>query len=92
MQLLILGLFITPLRDVVGVNLVRYRRAVGVMAFVYVLAHLVVYLWLDRQWEWDALVKDFTKRPYIIVGMVSFVILVPLALTSNNLSIRRLGA
>ena len=91
LQLLILSLLITPLRDYAGVNLIRYRRAIGLMAFFYVLAHLVVYLWLDNQFWWDALVKDLTKRPYIIVGVAAFLILLPLALTSNNAAIRRWG-
>ncbi|MEM7439258.1 MAG: protein-methionine-sulfoxide reductase heme-binding subunit MsrQ [Pseudomonadota bacterium] len=91
LQLLVLGLLITPLRDGLRVNFVRYRRQVGLMAFFYVVAHLLVYLVLDNQFWWDALIKDFTKRPYIIVGMVSFVILIPLALTSNNTAIRKLG-
>lgn len=91
LKLLILSLLISPLRDTTGVNLIRYRRAIGLMAFFYVLAHLVVYLVLDNQFWWDALVKDLTKRPYIIVGVAAFIILLPLALTSNTASIRRWG-
>jgi len=91
LQLLVLGLLITPLRDVVRINLMRYRRQVGLMAFFYVVAHLLVYLVLDNQFWWNALIRDLTRRPYIIIGMVSFVILIPLAFTSNNASIRRLG-
>ena len=92
LQLLILGLAITPLRDLARVNLVKFRRAIGVMAFVYVLAHVAVYLLLDQQLYWDAIWKDVTKRPYIIVGVLSGLILLPLALSSNNMSVRRLGA
>lgn len=91
LQLMVLGLLITPLRDHLRVNFMRYRRAVGLMAFFYVVAHLLVYLVLDNQFWWEALIKDLTKRPYIMVGMASFVVLVPLALTSNNASIRKLG-
>ena len=91
LQLLILGLAITPLRDLAGVNLIRYRRAIGLMAFFYVCAHLLTYLVLDNQFWWDALIKDLTKRPYIIVGVLAFLILIPLAWTSNNLQVRRWG-
>ena len=62
------------------------------MAFFYVLAHLLTYLWLDQQWWWGAIYKDLTKRPYIIIGMLSALALLPLAVTSNNASIKRLGA
>lgn len=91
LQLLIVSLLITPLRDWLGLNLIRYRRAIGLMAFAYVCAHLLVYLVFDNQFWWDALIKDLTKRPYIIVGVAAFLILIPLAVTSNNLSIRKLG-
>lgn len=91
LKLLVLGLLVTPLRDLGGVNLIKYRRAIGLMAFFYVCAHLLVYLVLDNQFWWDALIKDITKRPYIIVGVLAFLILIPLAVTSNNLSIRKLG-
>ncbi|WP_069301553.1 protein-methionine-sulfoxide reductase heme-binding subunit MsrQ [Neptunicoccus sediminis] len=91
LKALILGLLITPLRDLLRINLVKYRRAIGLMAFFYVAAHLVVYLFLDQQLNWGAIFRDITKRPYIIVGVLSFLILIPLALTSNNASIRKLG-
>lgn len=91
LRILILGLLITPFRDFFGWNLIKFRRSIGLMAFFYVLAHLVVYLLLDKQLEWDPIIKDITKRPYIIVGVISFLILLPLALTSNNLAIRKMG-
>lgn len=89
-KLLILGLAVTPLRNWTGINLLRLRRAIGLACFGFVLAHLAVWALLDvqsvaRLWE------DVLKRPYVTVGMGSFLLLVPLALTSNNLSIRRLG-
>ena len=52
----------------------------------------MTYLWLDQQWWWGAIYKDLTKRPYIIIGMLSFLALIPLAVTSNNAAIKRLGA
>lgn len=92
LQLLIATLLITPLRNLLNLNLIKYRRAVGLLAFFYTCLHLLTYLWLDQQWGWGAILKDVTKRPYIIIGMLAFLGLVPLAVTSNNASIRRLGA
>ena len=92
LQLLVASLFITPLRNWFGVNLIKYRRAIGLMAFFYTASHLLTYLWLDQQWWWDAIIKDLTKRPYIIIGFTAFLAMIPLAITSNNTSIKRLGA
>lgn len=91
LQLLIAGLTITPLRRYLGVNLLKFRRAFGVLAFTYVTLHLSVWLALDigllsQIWT------DILKRPYITIGMASFILLLPLAMTSNNLSVRKLGA
>ena len=77
LKILILGLLITPVRDLFKVNLIKFRRAIGLMAFFYVLAHLLVYLFLDKQLDWGPIIKDVTKRPYIIVGVLSFLILLP---------------
>ena len=85
-----MGLCITPLRRFAGVNLLRFRRAVGLIAFFYVLLHLLVWLVLDVQIP-AQIWADIVKRPYITVGMAGFALLIPLALTSNNLSVRRLG-
>lgn len=90
LQLLIAGLAITPLRRFVGVNLLKFRRAVGLLAFTYVFLHLLVWLVLDVG-IWSQIWADILKRPYITIGMASFVILIPLALTSNRYSIRKLG-
>ena len=89
---LIGGLSITPLRQIVGINLLRYRRAIGLLAFWYAALHLTVYLVLDQGLDWAAIWADIVKRPYITVGMAGFLVLVPLAVTSNNASIRRLGS
>jgi methionine sulfoxide reductase heme-binding subunit len=91
LRLIILGLAITPLRQSLGINWLRYRRAVGLLAFFYVLAHLVTYILLDQALDWPAIWADIVKRPYITIGMLGFLLLVPLALTSNNAMIRRLG-
>lgn len=91
LNLLVLGLCVSPLRRFAGVNLLRYRRAVGVTAFFFVLCHLAVWAVLDLQSP-IRLWADIVKRPYITVGMIGFVMLLPLAATSNNRSVRWLGA
>jgi len=92
LRFLIIGLAITPLRKLGGPNLVRYRRAIGLVAFFNAVLHVGVYLWLDQDLNWTAIWKDIVKRPYITIGMLSFSILVPLAITSNTAMIKRLGA
>lgn len=91
LQLLIAALVVTPLRDLTRVNLMRFRRLLGLLAFYYVVMHLSVWLVLDRQLDWPRIVEDLTKRPYIILGMAAALLLVPLALTSTNWAVRRLG-
>lgn len=90
LQLLIAGLCITPLRRYAGVNLLKFRRALGLLAFCYVVLHLLVWAVLDVQ-ALDRVWADIVKRPYITIGMTAFLLLLPLAATSNNLSLRRLG-
>ncbi|WP_197278024.1 protein-methionine-sulfoxide reductase heme-binding subunit MsrQ [Rhizobium sp. AAP116] len=90
-RFLCLGLAVTPLRDLLGINLIAYRRALGLLAFYYVLAHFAVYLTLDRGLILSSIVGDILKRPYIMLGMAGLLMLIPLALTSNQWSIRRLG-
>ncbi|UYV36898.1 protein-methionine-sulfoxide reductase heme-binding subunit MsrQ [Rhodobacteraceae bacterium D3-12] len=90
LKLLIAGLAITPLLKRTRLNLVRFRRALGLTAFLYVFMHLTVWLVLDVSLL-SEISKEILRRPYITVGMAGFVALVPLALTSNSWSIRRLG-
>lgn len=92
LQLLIIGLAITPLRRFVGVNLLKFRRAFGLLAFLYVVAHLGVWVILDMSLRWAEMWADIWKRPYITIGMVAFVAMIPLAVTSNNASLRKMGA
>lgn len=92
LQLLIIGLCVTPLRRWVGLNLMRFRRTFGVLAFTYVALHLLVWVVLDMSLLWGQMWADIWKRPYITVGMAGFLLLLPLAATSNNLSVRKLGA
>ncbi len=89
--LLVVGLTVTPLRKWTGVNLIKFRRAIGVTAFFYVLAHFLVFAVLDVQ-SVSRVWTEIVKRPYVTVGMASFLMLIPLAVTSNNLSVRKLGA
>ncbi|MGX0977719.1 sulfoxide reductase heme-binding subunit YedZ [Roseovarius sp. MBR-51] len=90
LQLVILGLCITPLRRHLGVNLIRFRRAVGLLAFSYVCLHLLVWLVLDVQ-ILAQIWADIIKRPYVTVGFSAFLLMIPLAMTSNDFSLRRLG-
>lgn len=91
LQLLVAGLCITPLRRLAGVNLLRFRRALGLLAFTYLVLHMTVWAVLDVQ-SVSRVWADIVKRPFITVGMVAFVLLLPLALTSNNASVRAMGA
>ncbi|MBT9612016.1 MAG: sulfoxide reductase heme-binding subunit YedZ [Burkholderiales bacterium] len=90
--LLLVTLSITPLRKLTGYNaLIRVRRMLGLFAFFYVCLHFTTYIWLDQFFEWASILKDIKKRPFITVGFASFVLLIPLALTSTNAMMRRLG-
>jgi len=91
LYMLIAGLMITPLRRYSGLNLLKYRRAIGLSCFVFVALHLLTWAVLDVQ-RLDRVWADILKRPYITVGMAGFLLLLPLAVTSNNWSVRRLGA
>jgi len=91
LYLLVAGLAVTPLRRHAGVNLLKFRRAIGLACFFFVALHLLTWAVLDVQ-RLDRVWADIVKRPYITVGMVAFVALIPLAATSNNWSVRRLGA
>ena len=92
LQLLILTLLVTPLRKWTGISLLKFRRAFGLLAFCYVCSHLLTWVVLDKQFYWPEILSDLYKRPYIIIGMTAFLALIPLAITSNNRSIRALGA
>jgi sulfoxide reductase heme-binding subunit YedZ len=91
LKLIIAGLFITPLRDWFKINLIKFRRSIGLMAFLYVVLHFSSYLILDQSLDFGEVWKDIVKRPYITFGMASALIMLPLAITSNNRSIRKLG-
>lgn len=92
LQLIVIGLCITPLRKYAGLNLIKFRRTFGVLAFTYVVVHLAIWVVLDMSLRWGQMWDDIWKRPYITIGMVAFLLMIPLAVTSNNLSIRKMGA
>ncbi len=90
LQLMILTLAIRPLREWIGINLMKHRRAIGLITFFYVVLHLLVWLVLDVG-ILSEIWADIIKRPYITVGMAALLLMLPLAITSNNLSLRKLG-
>jgi methionine sulfoxide reductase heme-binding subunit len=90
-RLLIATLFISPLRWA-GLNLLRFRRQLGLVAFAYVALHFTSWLTIDMGLRWSQIIPDLYKRWYILIGLSAFLLLIPLAVTSNNRSIRRLGA
>jgi len=90
---LLITLSVTPLRRLTGWNwLLRLRRMLGLFAFFYVCLHFVTYIWLDQFFDWHSMVKDIAKRPFITVGFTAFLLLIPLAATSTNRMVKRLGA
>ncbi|MCA1403001.1 protein-methionine-sulfoxide reductase heme-binding subunit MsrQ [Ensifer sp. IC3342] len=91
LRFLVATLTITPIRDLFGINWLRYRRALGLLAFYYVLMHFLAYMVLDQTLRIQPIIADIARRPFITIGMAALAMLVPLALTSNNWSIRRLG-
>ena len=93
LNFLLITLTVTPLRKISGWHwLLRFRRMLGLYAFFYVLLHFTTYIWLDRFFIFDEIGKDIAKRPYITVGFTCFLLLIPLAVTSTNAMVRRLGA
>lgn len=89
---LCLTLAVTPLRRLSKWNwVVKLRRMLGLYAFFYALLHFTTFLWFDHFFDVQAMLKDVVKRPFITVGFIAFVLLVPLAATSTNGMVRRLG-
>jgi len=89
---LLITLSITPLRKIFGWNgLIKYRRMLGLYAFFYALVHLITYGIFDKSLNFSAIVSDVWQRPFIAVGMIAFTMLIPLAVTSTNGWIKRLG-
>ena len=91
-RILMLTLAMTPLKNIFNQSVfLRVRRMIGLFVFFYVSLHLLVYIWLDLQFDFAHLWEDIVKRPYITVGFLAWLLLVPMAITSNRKMIRRLG-
>ncbi len=89
---LVATLAVTPLRRATGLNwLVRLRRMLGLFAFFYGALHFTTYLWFDQWFDVQAIAKDVLKRPFVTMGFLSLVLMVPLAATSTDAMVRRLG-
>jgi len=93
LRLIVISLAVSPVRKLVPKLgwLIRFRRMLGLYAFLYGSLHLLVYLGLYSGWSWPVIVDDLTKRPYIWAGFTAWVLMVPLAATSTTWSIRKLG-
>lgn len=93
LRILLLTLAVTPLRKLTGANsLVRLRRMLGLYAYFYACLHLLTYVWLDAFFSLAYIWDDIAKRRYITIGFAAFCLLTPLAITSTNAMVRRLGA
>ncbi len=93
LRMLLLTLAVTPLRRWSGWTfLLRFRRQLGLFAFFYACLHLLTWVWLDQGFAWTAMGEDILERPYITLGMAALALMLPLALTSTNAMMRRLGA
>ncbi len=91
-RFLLTALAVTPVRGITGWNsIMRFRRMIGLYAFFYACLHLSSYIVLDQFFDWGEIWRDITKRNYITVGMVNFVVLAALAATSTNAMVKRLG-
>lgn len=89
---LLITLTVTPVRKLTGWNdAIKFRRMLGLFAFFYACLHFTTYIWLDQFFDFPGMIKDVAKRPFITVGFTSFVLLIPLALTSTAAMVRRLG-
>ena len=88
---LLITLSISPLLRYAKINLMKFRRCVGLVSFYYIISHICVYFFLDIGLSMDLLLSDLQKRYYIIAGFFALITLVPLALTSNNFSLRKLN-
>ena len=93
LALIMATLAVTPLRRLASLPwLLRLRRMLGLYAFFYACLHFLTYIWLDQFFDPGEILKDIAKRPFITVGFAAFVLLIPLAITSTNAMVRRLGA
>lgn len=92
LRFLLITLCVTPLRWLTGINqLIRFRRMMGLYAFFYATVHMLLYLGLDQFFDWSEIWRDIIKRPFITVGFINFIALLPLVFTSTNKMMKRLG-
>ena len=92
LRFVLITLTMTPLRRLTGAAWpLRFRRMLGLFAFFHVCVHLLTYLWLDHFFDWDEIITDIIKRPFITLGMLAFLMLTPLAFTSTKSMMKRLG-
>ena len=92
LNFLLITLAVTPLRKLTGWNWsIRFRRMLGLFAFFYVLLHFLAYAGLDQRFDFAAILEDIVERPYITIGLTALLLLLPLAVTSTNGMMRRLG-
>lgn len=91
LRFLLASLAVTPLMRL-GLRLMKFRRALGLLGFVYVMAHFAVWIALDMGLRWGQIAEDLWKRPYILVGFAGLLMLIPLAVTSSDGALRRMGA
>jgi methionine sulfoxide reductase heme-binding subunit len=89
---LVLTIAVTPLRKIFGINsLIKLRRMLGLFAFFYGSLHLLTYVWFDRFFHLLSVGQDIARRPFILIGMTAFILMIPLAITSTNKMVKRLG-
>jgi sulfoxide reductase heme-binding subunit YedZ len=92
LRFLLITLAVTPIRRLTRWHpIIRFRRMLGLFAFFYAMLHFVSYVWLDQFFDLSEMIKDLTKRPFIMAGYASFIVLIPLAMTSTSKWILRLG-
>jgi sulfoxide reductase heme-binding subunit YedZ len=92
LRLIVATLAVTPIRRITGWNsIIQLRRMIGLFAFFYATLHFTTYICLDQFFDFQSIVKDVAKRPFITVGFTAFVLLIPLAITSTKEMVRRLG-
>ncbi|MBC8032237.1 MAG: sulfoxide reductase heme-binding subunit YedZ [Pyrinomonadaceae bacterium] len=89
---LMITLAVSPLRQITRLNwLVEFRRLLGLFAFFYGVLHLITYIWFDRFFNFKSVPGDVVSRPFIAIGMLAFFLMAPLAITSTNKMVKRLG-
>ncbi len=92
LRFLLITLAITPLRRLLNLpDLIKFRRMLGLYAFFYAFSHLMVYIVFDQFFDWTAIINDILERKYIFAGMLALVLMIPLAITSTNGWVKRLG-